>query len=326
MVGASAGAARTGAGGAIRSTWACKFAPFLQAHALLILLNVGQHWYIYRMRRFLACLMVSAATLLASASAPAEATHSDVAHAHPASSHRVVTFMSQAEYEQAARRGTAHYVAKFMRANPAGKAIPRVLPGDPGGYDGVAASRYADAWALSRNPSFPDFSANGGGGDCTNFVSQAMSAGGWVETGTSLQTDDTYWHFIHLGGSTGSYTRTWSAADNQWRYQTVTPYSIFEGKWQPGAGSYNSTYTPNAVKSGDVVLYNWFNNDNSATAQVHWAIQTGYGYSTGYGAPPRAIYGNYVDTHTNDHYHAFWSLWPYNTNKATTSYRFWHLT
>ena len=47
-------------------------------------------------------------------------------------------------------------------------------------FDRAAAAAYAVAWANHRNPLFPDFSGNqGGGGDCTNFVSQCMLAGGW---------------------------------------------------------------------------------------------------------------------------------------------------
>ena len=42
-------------------------------------------------------------------------------------------------------------------------------------YNRDLAVAYARKWALSRNPLFPDFA--GGGGDCTNFVSQSLLAG-----------------------------------------------------------------------------------------------------------------------------------------------------
>ena len=42
-------------------------------------------------------------------------------------------------------------------------------------YDRARAIEYAMRWALSRNPLFTDFA--GVGGDCTNFVSQAILAG-----------------------------------------------------------------------------------------------------------------------------------------------------
>jgi len=47
-------------------------------------------------------------------------------------------------------------------------------------FDRQAVVQYATQWALSRNPAFSDFSSNaGGGGDCSNFISQCMLAGGW---------------------------------------------------------------------------------------------------------------------------------------------------
>lgn len=46
----------------------------------------------------------------------------------------------------------------------------------------------------------------------------------------------------------------------------------------------------------------------------HVAIQTGYGVDPTYGWT-----GNYVDAHTTNHYHAFWSLYPYNSQWRTTT-------
>ncbi len=45
-------------------------------------------------------------------------------------------------------------------------------------YDRELAVQYAKQWALSRNPLFTDFT--GRGGNCTNFVSQCLLAGGSV--------------------------------------------------------------------------------------------------------------------------------------------------
>ena len=43
-------------------------------------------------------------------------------------------------------------------------------------YNRVAAANYAKKWALSANPKFYHF--GGIGGDCTNFISQCLLAGG----------------------------------------------------------------------------------------------------------------------------------------------------
>ncbi len=47
-------------------------------------------------------------------------------------------------------------------------------------FNRMKAVQYATQWALKRNPDFPDYSSIvGGRGDCSNFVSQVMLAGGW---------------------------------------------------------------------------------------------------------------------------------------------------
>ena len=43
-------------------------------------------------------------------------------------------------------------------------------------YDRTAAVAYAEKWANARNPAYADFSNMGG--DCTNFISQCLVAGG----------------------------------------------------------------------------------------------------------------------------------------------------
>ncbi|UZQ52305.1 amidase domain-containing protein [Clostridium kluyveri] len=49
-------------------------------------------------------------------------------------------------------------------------------PAQYSGYNGIAASEYAQTWAMSYNPYYQHFDGNGG--DCTNFASQAIHAGG----------------------------------------------------------------------------------------------------------------------------------------------------
>lgn len=47
------------------------------------------------------------------------------------------------------------------------------------GYDYKAMVAYATKYWSKYNPDYPDFNGAGAGGDCTNFVSQALKAGGW---------------------------------------------------------------------------------------------------------------------------------------------------
>ncbi|WP_329064278.1 amidase domain-containing protein [Streptomyces sp. NBC_01429] len=47
------------------------------------------------------------------------------------------------------------------------------------GYDYQAMAAYATTYWSKYNPEYPSFDGAGAGGDCTNFVSQALKAGGW---------------------------------------------------------------------------------------------------------------------------------------------------
>ncbi|MFE1755155.1 amidase domain-containing protein [Streptomyces anandii] len=48
-----------------------------------------------------------------------------------------------------------------------------------GTYDYKAMVGYAQKYWNNYNPDYPDFNGQGAGGDCTNFVSQTLKAGGW---------------------------------------------------------------------------------------------------------------------------------------------------
>ncbi|MFD7225885.1 amidase domain-containing protein [Streptomyces sp. NPDC059892] len=63
-------------------------------------------------------------------------------------------------------------------------AITRPAPANPknftaSGYDYNAMAAYATKHWKNYNPEYPSFDGAGAGGDCTNFVSQSLKAGGW---------------------------------------------------------------------------------------------------------------------------------------------------
>ena len=62
------------------------------------------------------------------------------------------------------------------------------------------AVRYAETWALSRNPAWYDFDSLGG--DCTNFISQCIYAAGAVMN----YTKDTGWYYISLINRAAAWT------------------------------------------------------------------------------------------------------------------------
>jgi hypothetical protein len=83
------------------------------------------------------------------------------------------------------------------------------------------AIKYAYKFAYGYNPDFPVFSYRGG--DCTNFVSQAMFAGGWPFIyGPRFGDNRVWWASPYPGSSDDiglvnsklSHSRTWTAAQN----------------------------------------------------------------------------------------------------------------
>lgn len=67
-------------------------------------------------------------------------------------------------------------------------------------YDRDSAVRYAQRWALGRNPAYSDF--DGMGGDCTNFASQCIFAGSGVMNYTPVFG----WYYIDLNRRSPSWT------------------------------------------------------------------------------------------------------------------------
>ena len=53
-------------------------------------------------------------------------------------------------------------------------------------YGRVAANVYAARWAYSYNPAYIQINSGNGAGDCTNFVSQCVKAGGVNMYGTAI--------------------------------------------------------------------------------------------------------------------------------------------
>jgi hypothetical protein len=178
-------------------------------------------------------------------------------------------------------------------------------------YNGQGAASYADSWALGRNANYPSF-----GADCTNFVSQAMhQGGGYSYIGRNgSTTDDTLW-WVSWNSVLGfRWSRSWSVAQNNFNFL----YSTYPGGWGQGTapGSASYYWTPAAVVTGDLLYYDW----QSDGWLDHVAMQVGWGTD-----PTSRWSGNYVDQHSNDRLHAFWSLRPYNSQWASTTIRFMHI-
>ena len=132
--------------------------------------------------------------------------------------------------------------------HPAGHGSLQSSGGEMNTYNRTAAAAYAIKYAFNYNTEWP--SDKGLGGDCTNFVSQALLAGGWtmVKRGTILGSarDGGSW----FSGKAGSNlykdrSRTWAAAANFFQYLT------WGGRAKP--------CTPDDLALGDVVQLRKFN-------------------------------------------------------------------
>ena len=107
-------------------------------------------------------------------------------------------------------------------------------------YNRDAAVRYARRWALSRNPLFADFT--GGGGNCTNFVSQCLLAGSSV-----MDFTPTFgWYYRSISDRAPS----WSGVEQL--YDFLTGSGDFQG--MEAEGPFASVATSRReVEAGDVI-------------------------------------------------------------------------
>jgi hypothetical protein len=183
-------------------------------------------------------------------------------------------------------------------------------------YDGNQAAAYADANAVSGNSAFPKFS----GTDCANFVSQSVHAGGYgYQTTTSPVW---YIRHVYLTGTQMIWEQSasWIRASSFYNF-LVADVPGGNSRSTVGGGS-TYPYTPNAIVTGDILAYDWGKGEGIS----HVAIQTGSGYDTSNHGVSNGWIGNYIDEHTNNRRHAFWSLKPYNVDWPTTTIYFQHIS
>ena len=101
-------------------------------------------------------------------------------------------------------------------------------------YDRRAAVEYAHKWAFGRNPEFYDFSEIGG--DCTNFASQCLYAGG----GVMNYTPDLGWYYI----DPNDRAPAWAGVPYFWNFMT---------RKDPTAGPLGVDTTLTLLRPGDFV-------------------------------------------------------------------------
>ena len=97
----------------------------------------------------------------------------------------------------------------------------------------AAEIEYAVKWAYSRNPRYYNF--DGLGGDCTNFVSQCIYAGGAVMN----YTKDTGWYY----SSPRNRAAAWTGVEYFYKFMTNNK----------GIGPFGTNIPLREVKIGDVI-------------------------------------------------------------------------
>ena len=97
-------------------------------------------------------------------------------------------------------------------------------------YDRYRAVEYAKRWALSRNPLFDNFA--GIGGDCTNFVSQAVYAGS-----CEMNLTPTFgWYFKSLSDRAPAWTGVYAFYDFMTGSGDFAPVTLREGPFGYATG------------------------------------------------------------------------------------------
>ncbi|MFF3976464.1 amidase domain-containing protein [Streptomyces sp. NPDC001828] len=97
------------------------------------------------------------------------------------------------------------------------------------GYDYAAMAAYAEKYWKNYNPAYRQF--NGAGGDCTNFVSQALKAGGWKNAPGSTSDYRNWWYdgALQTNSWVGVNDFAWFTLSNQRATNLANVYQMDVG-------------------------------------------------------------------------------------------------
>lgn len=179
-------------------------------------------------------------------------------------------------------------------------------------YNRTTAVSYANTYALSYNSNYKSFALVGG--DCANFVSQCLYAGG-------LAMDST-WKYTRASGSNrnnDTCTAAWNNANSLKNYlKNNIGAPILAPKWRKVAIPSQNTYayvnnSANITTSDGgqvVVFYDWADDG----IIDHASIAVGTGTDT-----EASVYGDLINAHTGNRKKAIWHLDPYNNYRSSTA-------
>ncbi len=172
-------------------------------------------------------------------------------------------------------------------------------------YDQGAAQRYSDQYVLSPNLAYRYWD----GGDCTNFVSQCMKAGGMAES------DDWYYNNYF------SQSATWIHANelkeffkNKLNLVPLSRWSKygFVNEW--GYEYYSYVNDSNRIEGlgSEIIFYDW----NADGEMNHAAIVVGTNHPID--DPHGTSVGDLINQHTKNRQWKYWHLDYYNEHRNYT--------
>ena len=172
-------------------------------------------------------------------------------------------------------------------------------------YNSAAAQEYADKWVFSHNTKYRYFK----GGDCTNFVSQCMKAGG-------LPNCNDWYYNNYL-----SYSRSFTVADDLKNYIKNVNKGELLGRWaktthQNVSGATFYGYVDNSANiagyGSEIVFYDWEGDGKMDHASIIVGTNKPFAPET------KTAVGDLVDAHTESRQHQYWHLDRYNKDNVDT--------
>jgi hypothetical protein len=193
-------------------------------------------------------------------------------------------------------------------------------------YDRERAATYAIIWAHGRNPNYRDYGSGCACNDCTNFVSQALFAGGKVmKTGSYDKASPFEWWYYNSLNVFGQASHTWGGTP-----QINTYFHQFPRE-------YEAKNSSDELVAGDMIILDLAGDspaDPPDGQPDHARMVVGFGktstdpvdYSNGCGRnheiPPEKT-GVLVSQHCVDRNRVIWN---YRADDPNIRYWFWHVT
>ncbi len=185
-------------------------------------------------------------------------------------------------------------------------------------YSGTNAALYADFWWNSGNPAYYSFDT-----DCTNFVTQGMAIYGFPIVRGQYQNSNVFYNdtlAVFAGSPTlqaedgRAESLSGTVADSLFTYLRSGAGSLI-GNYSYAADGAAPSYMPSSIVKGDVLFYDW----GQGMGVSHVSMMVGSGTDTdGY-------VGDWIDQHSNDRYHEFWTLKETNAYWQTTTVYYFHI-